>query len=259
VHDHRCLARGKPGGHALGPVFRGTRRRPAVRPAPADTESLTQHGPAAGWVQRGRIARGAICAAPCWLASGTEGRTPSRYTSGPGVGQQHLRHARTPRIGGEGWKRRRSMPSSPASTRKAERLTTTLVTYGCIFVEAEIILVCHAEGLNAGLGIVHRDASGPAPYRRNSQHPHELTEDRDNPLTARAVRRPGCRPQRRALKRLMTRADTDEGCDIWCTTPGRLARETGGQCTPSSWSNRPGDARRWSPVDDEQAVHRVPS
>ncbi|MGD0287543.1 MAG: hypothetical protein ABSC31_14420 [Acidimicrobiales bacterium] len=65
-------------------------------------------------------------------------------------------------------KRRRSMLGSPASIRKAERLTTALVTYGCIFVEAEVILVCHAEGLNAGLGIVHRDASGRAPYRRNS-------------------------------------------------------------------------------------------
>ena len=57
------------------------------------------------------------------------------------------------------------MPSSPASTRKAERLTTALVTYGCIFVQAEVILVCHAEGLKAGLGIVHRDG-GIAPLRR---------------------------------------------------------------------------------------------
>ncbi len=47
MHDHRCLARGKPGGRALGPVSRGTRRRPAVRPAHADTDTLTQHGPAA--------------------------------------------------------------------------------------------------------------------------------------------------------------------------------------------------------------------
>jgi len=69
-------------------------------------------------------------------------------------------------MGVERWKRRRSMPSSPASTRKAERLTTALVTYGYIFVEAEVILVCRAEGLDAGLGIVHRDASGRAPYRR---------------------------------------------------------------------------------------------
>jgi hypothetical protein len=64
------------------------------------------------------------------------------------------------------------MPSSSASTRKAERLTTALVTYGYIFVEAEVILVCRAEGLKAGLGIVHRDASGPAPYRRNSLSAH---------------------------------------------------------------------------------------
>ena len=57
------------------------------------------------------------------------------------------------------------MLGSPASIREAERLTTALVTYGCIFVQAEVILVCHAEGLKAGLGIVHRDG-GIAPLRR---------------------------------------------------------------------------------------------
>jgi hypothetical protein len=67
------------------------------------------------------------------------------------------------------------MLGSPASIRKAERLTTALVTYGCIFVEAEVILVCHAEGLNAGLGIVHRDASGPAPYRRRGSRSAHLS------------------------------------------------------------------------------------
>jgi hypothetical protein len=89
-------------GRAPDPVSRGTRRRAAVRPAHADTESQTQHGPAVGQGQRGRIARrGQCCATPCWLAIGrTRGRPPSPYTAGPGVGQQHLRRARAPRIGG---------------------------------------------------------------------------------------------------------------------------------------------------------------
>ena len=61
---------------------------------------------------------------------------------------------------------------------------------------------------------------------------------------------------KRAFKGRMTHADTDR---LWCTAPGRLARETGGPCTPSSWSNRPGDACRWSPGRRPQVVHRVPS
>ena len=159
---------------------------------------------------------------PC---GGTEGLYPSRYTSGPGVGQQHLRHARTPRIGGEGWKRRRSMPSSPASTRKAERLTTALVTYGCIFVEGR------------GHPRVPRGRSQRRAWHRAQgcewtsalppklpQRPHELTEDRDNPLTARAVRRPGCRPQRRAFKGRPTRVDIDRRC----TPPRGLAQKEHG-------------------------------
>src|ERR1039458_5845344 len=40
--------------------------------------------------------------------------------------------------------------------------------------------------------------------------------------------------------------------------PVALRGKRGGPCTPSSWSIRPGDAFRWSPVD-EQVVHRVPS
>jgi hypothetical protein len=184
-------------GRAPDPVSRGTRRRAAVRPAHADTESLTQHGPAVGEGQRGRIARrGQCCATPCCRAiGGTKGRTPSRYTSGPGVGQQHLRRARTPRIGGERRKRRRSMLGSPASTRKAERLTTALITYGGIFVEGR----GHPRvprGRSQGRAW-HR-AQGcewtsalPPPWL--PQRPHELTEDRDNPLTAKAVRRPRMR------------------------------------------------------------------
>ena len=72
-------------------------------------------------------------------------------------------------------KRRRSMLGSPASIREAERLTTALVTYGYIFVQAEVILVCHAEGLDTGLGIVHRDASGRAPYRRRGSRSAHLS------------------------------------------------------------------------------------
>jgi hypothetical protein len=54
---------------------------------------------------------------PC---GGTEGLYPSRYTSGPGVGQQHLRHVLTPRIGGERWKRRRSAPRMRTSATRVQ-------------------------------------------------------------------------------------------------------------------------------------------
>jgi hypothetical protein len=73
-----------------------------------------------------------------------------------------------------------------------------------------------------------RTSALPPPWL--PQRPHELTEDRDNPLTARAVRRPGCRPQRRAFKGRMTRVDIDRRC----TTPGRRAREVGGRAPFSS-------------------------
>src|ERR1035438_9233735 len=57
VHDPRSPCEGNEGGRSLGPVSGRTRRRAAARPVPADTESLTQHGPAVGEGQRGRIAR----------------------------------------------------------------------------------------------------------------------------------------------------------------------------------------------------------
>ena len=194
VHDPCCLTR-EVRGCAAGPASRGTRRRAAVRPAHADTESLTQHGPAAGGAAGPDCPKGAMLRDPLLPCVGTEGLHPSRYTSGPGVGQQHLRRARTPRIGGEGWKRRRSMPSSPASTRKAERLTTALVTYGCIFVEGR------------GHPRVPRGRSRHRAWHRAQgcewtsalpppwlpQRPLELTRDRDNPLTAKAVRHPRMR------------------------------------------------------------------
>jgi hypothetical protein len=85
LHDPGRLARKSKGGRAPDPVSRGTRRRSAVRPAHADTESLTQHGSATGWVQRGRITRGAICATP-WRAIGDKG--PYTVTVSPQAGRR---------------------------------------------------------------------------------------------------------------------------------------------------------------------------
>jgi hypothetical protein len=103
---------------------------------------------------------------PLLACGGTEGRTPSRYTSGPGVGQQHLRRARTPRMGssaGSGAVRCSARQHRPARRNGSPpRWSPTDASS----LRAEVILVCHAGGLDAGLGIVHRDASGRAPYRR---------------------------------------------------------------------------------------------
>ena len=88
--------RGKPGGRAPGPVSRGTGRRAAVRPAPADTESLTQHGPAAGGAAGPNRPGGQCCATPCWLARGTEGGTPSPYPHRPGADQSTLGRGTAP-------------------------------------------------------------------------------------------------------------------------------------------------------------------
>jgi hypothetical protein len=77
-------ARGRP----PGPVSRGTRRRAAARPAHADTESLTQNGPAVGGCSGAGLPEGGNLHDPLLSCGGTEGLRPSRYTSGPGVGQQ---------------------------------------------------------------------------------------------------------------------------------------------------------------------------
>jgi hypothetical protein len=77
-------------GRAPGPVSRGTGRRAAICPAHADTESLTQHGPAAGGAAGPNRPRGQCCATPCWLARGTEGGTPSPYPHRPGADQSTL-------------------------------------------------------------------------------------------------------------------------------------------------------------------------
>jgi hypothetical protein len=69
------------------------------------------------------------------------------------------------------------MLGSPASIRKAGRLTTALVTYGYIFIEAEIFLVCHPEGLDAGLGIVGHDLAESRSQRHYagiSRRPHSV-------------------------------------------------------------------------------------
>lgn len=81
---------------APGPVSRGTGRRPAARPAHADIESPTQHGPAADGCNgagspEGRSARPLVA-----VRLGTRGRTRPPYPHRPGVGQSTLGRGTTP-------------------------------------------------------------------------------------------------------------------------------------------------------------------
>jgi len=83
-----------------------------------------------------------------------------------------------------------------------------LVTYGYIFVEAEVILVCRAEGLDAGLyraqGCEWTSAL-PPPCSRSATR---MTEDRDSPLTLGPFDAPDATSATRFQGR-MTRVDID--------------------------------------------------
>ncbi len=126
----------------------------------------SQDGPAAGGCSGAGLSQGSNLRDPLLTCGGNRGPAPVTVYLGTGRGAAAPQARADTANGVERRKRRRSMLGSPASIRKAERLTTALVTYGGIFVEADIFLVCRAGGLKAGLGIVHRDASGRAPYRR---------------------------------------------------------------------------------------------
>ena len=61
---------------------------------------------------------------------------------------------------------------------------------------------------------------------------------------------------KRAFKGRLIPADTDEGCDIWCTTPSCPAREAGGSCTSSSWMSP--SRRRFSMESGKTTTRRSP-
>jgi hypothetical protein len=98
VHDPGRLAR-----EARGPCTRpGVSRDPTQSSSTSSSRGHRKSDaarPRRGGCSGAVLPEGGNLHDPLLSCGGTEGLRPSRYTSGPGVGQQHLRRARTPRMG----------------------------------------------------------------------------------------------------------------------------------------------------------------